>query len=124
MGARFIALRELKDDAGPIGTGFFVPGAEQWPHGIIAANVNCGNIYDLHRQFKLSGEATLASHRRERDLLETALRITGSVLIDDPDHEGRQILAPAGVGADAIDVRQTKTKKAVGVPRGTTASMR
>lgn len=106
MGGRFIALRDLKEGAGLVKAGSFVPGAERWPHGIIISNVNCGNVYDLHREFKLSGEATRAAKLREGELLEMALKSQNCVLVDDPDHSGRQMLAPVGGEARAVSAVQ------------------
>lgn len=92
---RFIALRELKDAAGLIQPGSFIPGAEEWPHHIIQSNVNVGDIYDLHREHKLDGQS-LAASRREQAQLAHVMAKTGCELVDDPDNDGRQLVVPAG----------------------------
>lgn len=95
---RFIALRELKTEAGTIVPGSFVPGVEKWPHHIVRSNINVGNIYDLHRVEVLNGES-LAAQRRQDALIQELMARRQLSIIAHPDEPGRFQLVNAADGS-------------------------
>lgn len=78
---RFIALRRLTTMGGPVVPGDFVVGAENWPWHIQQAEVDMGNVYDLHRKIRCNPGHSSAV-KREAALLVEMQRDHGVYLAD------------------------------------------
>lgn len=97
---RFIALRHLKTANGIAKPGDLIP-INGWRDGVIVSEVNCGNVFDLDRRYRLGdGPAQL---RREAELLASLPKYGKAVkFLDDGTAElvsvEQPIAAPAKRG--------------------------
>lgn len=81
----FIALRQLNTKDGRVNPGDAIPSAASWPSGVLASEINCGNVYDLERKLTLTDRHSPSLHKRERELLRRIEMYYGKRVVTRPD---------------------------------------